>query len=438
MKIMKILLAALAFVLVPAGLFAARVQLDVSVSDPVLSANTRAKTYLKVGLTGVSFEEIRERVPVNVSLVIDRSGSMDGDKIRQAREAAKFAIDMLSEKDIISIVTYSDTVSILLPATKVSSKARLKSLIDDIQAGGGTALFAGVSKGAREARKFRKDDMVNRVILLSDGLANIGPDSPWELGRFGASLQKEGIAVTTIGLGTGYNEDLMFELAMKSDGNHAFVEHSNDLVRVFEYEFDDVLSVVAQKVSVEITCEQDITPLRLLGRSGDIAGNKVYTYLNQLYGNQEKYIMLEVDVVPGADGSMRDIAKVDVQYADMKSKQITHVSGWAGVRFSANENDVKGNIDKETKAEAVLQLATEENQRALKLRDEGKVAEAEDLLKSNAEMLEEEAAELESEELQEYADSNAEAADNLDEEKWARQRKSMKKEQYDNETQQSY
>jgi Ca-activated chloride channel family protein len=138
-----------------------------------------------------------KRTPANVALVIDRSGSMQGDKIRQAREAAIEAVGRLNGNDIISIVAYDDTVDVLVPATKASDIAVIKNGIRKIKADGSTALFAGVSKCAAEVCKFLARDRVNRIILLSDGMANVGPDSPGALGDLGASLAKEGISVTS-------------------------------------------------------------------------------------------------------------------------------------------------------------------------------------------------------------------------------------------------
>jgi len=85
------------------------------------------KTYLKVGLTGFDLPHIKDRTPVNVAIVLDRSGSMQGQKIIKARQAAILAVNQLNQKNIVSIVTYSDTVSVLLPATKVTDKHLINS-----------------------------------------------------------------------------------------------------------------------------------------------------------------------------------------------------------------------------------------------------------------------------------------------------------------------
>ncbi len=251
---------------------ASQVKLDVSLGNPTLIAGRKQTTYLKVGLTGFEMSGKAKRTPANIALVIDRSGSMQGEKIQQAKEAARMAVDRLNGDDIVSVIVYDDTVNVLVPATKASDRSTILAGIERIKAGGSTALFAGVSKGAAEVRKFLSRERVNRIILLSDGLANVGPDTPGALGDLGSSLSKEGISVTTLGLGLGYNEDLMMQLAQRSDGNHAFVEHPRDLVKIFNYEFGDVLSVVAQEVLVTIECGEGIRPVKVLGRRADIAG----------------------------------------------------------------------------------------------------------------------------------------------------------------------
>src|SRR5262249_32047712 len=147
-----------------------------------------------------------------------------GEKINKANEASRMVLDRLDSNDILSVVAYDDTAEVLVPATRVFDKEAIRRRIAAIVPQGSTALFAGVSKGIEEVRKFRDAAHVNRVVLLSDGQANVGPSSPNELGRLGAATAKEGISITTIGLGLGYNEDLMTQLAMRSDGNHGFAE----------------------------------------------------------------------------------------------------------------------------------------------------------------------------------------------------------------------
>jgi Ca-activated chloride channel family protein len=192
--------------------WAGQVQLNVGLGQPVLPADKKNVTYLKVGLTGFSLPRAEERAPVNVALVLDKSGSMSGEKIEHAKTAALAALDRLNSNDIVSVVVFDTTVSVVVPATKLTDRAAVRRAIAGIEANGTTALFAGVSKGAEEVRKFLGLERVNRIILLSDGQANVGPSSPSELGELGHSLRKEGISVTTLGLGMDYSEDLMAQL----------------------------------------------------------------------------------------------------------------------------------------------------------------------------------------------------------------------------------
>src|SRR6185436_902542 len=131
---------------------------------------------------------------------------------------------------------------------------------------------AGVVQGAAEVAKFKEPRRLNRVVLLSDGQANVGPARPDDFAALGSALLAEGISVSTIGLGLGYNEDLMLALARAGDGNHAFASDPNDLVRIFNKEFDDVLASCAQTVSIDVDLKPGVRIVRALSRDGTING----------------------------------------------------------------------------------------------------------------------------------------------------------------------
>lgn len=416
--------------------------LKTEVSSPVLQAGTQQSTYVKVGLTGFTLDGRIQRSSANVAIVLDKSGSMNGEKMHRAKEAAMLAVDLLNNNDIVSVISYDDTVQVLVPATRATDKTAITSAIERMNADGSTALFAGVSKGAAEVRKFLDKERVNRVILLSDGQANVGPSSPTELGELGASLSKDGITVTTIGLGHGYNEDLMTNLAGYSDGNHAFVENADDLARVFQYELGDVLSVVAQNVTIQIQCADGVKPLRLLGRSGDIAGQTVTTRLNQLYSEQEKYLLLEVEVPEGQANQSRDLVDVKVVYHNMHHQQRSELNDALTVRYSDSNADIQAGLNQAVVAEATKQVANESSKAAVRLRDEGKTEEARSLLEQSADFVRQQASKLlgsSRSELEAYgAEVETEADMMADEQDWTRHRKELKAKQYQLEKQQTY
>jgi Ca-activated chloride channel homolog len=404
---------------------ATKVDLKSAVAKPVLPAGQKHLTHLKVGLTGFEMQREKARTPVNLAIVLDRSGSMQGEKIAQAREAACMAVRSLAPTDIVSVVTFEQGVDILVPATKASDQNAICQKIQGIVTGGGTGLFAGVSKGAEEMRKFLSKESINRVILLSDGIANIGPSSPGELAELGSSLIKEGISVTTIGLGNGYNEDLMTRLAEKSDGRHAFVESPKQLVQIFQDEIGSVNAVVAQKVRIDIYCDPGVRPVRVLGREATIAGQKVTLELNQIYAKEEKYLLLEVEVPEATHGMQRDLARVEVSYDNLASHQRDQLTSTVGVRFSTDAQEVEKSVNKEVLVAAVTQLATINNEKAIELRDQGKIQEARQLLLDNGSTTKAWGDKLNAPQLNVISDLNYQDSENIDK-NWESNRKIMK------------
>jgi len=419
---------------------ARQVKLDVEMSEPVMLAGKTQKAVIKIGLTGMPIERIEKRTPVNVSIVLDRSGSMSGHKLRKAKEAAKMAIGRLSDRDIVSVVAYNHNVDVLVPATRIRDRHEIYRRIDRLSASGNTALFAGVSKGSYEVRKFMDDNYMNRVILLSDGLANVGPSSTGELADLGYSLGKEGVSVTTIGLGGGYNEDLMAELARSSDGNHAFAETADDLATIFNYEFGDLLSVVARNVIIEIKCGSGIRPIRVIGRDADIHGRNVFARLNQVYADQEKFIMLEVEVPASTNGSRREVASVSIKYNDTISRSTELVHGRADVRFSDSWDTVQRNQNKDVIVTNIEILSNESTRTAIRLRDQGRTREAQKVLQKSADDLEEKARKYGSSKLKKRASRKRSAAGAVaaPASEWKVNRKKMRKEEYELDQQQAW
>lgn len=425
-----------AFSLQNAG--AGQVRLEVSLDKPTILADQKQTVFVKVGLTGFKLDAKDKRAPVNVAIVLDKSGSMQGDKLAKAKDAAIAAIERLGSDDIVAVVAYDSIVQVIVPATKLSDKQSVIQQVRRIEAGGSTALFAGVSKGADELRKFLSKNCVNRVILLSDGLANVGPKSPAELGALGASLMKESISVSTMGLGLDYNEDLMTKLALCSSGNHVFIEHADNLVRLFHHEFNDVLSVVAQEVAVEIRLAAGVRAVRVLNVEAEINGQQVITQLNQLYSEQEKYVMLEVEVPATRAGNSRDVAEVRISYANMQTKTTDRLTSAVNANFTASLADVEAKLNAPVCAAAVLQISNAQNKLATTLRDQGDVAGARKVLIENSKFLGENAVKYNAAILQLRGADNLDQAKNLAGPEWGKYRKAMREQQITDDRQQSY
>jgi Ca-activated chloride channel homolog len=352
------------------------------------------------------------------------------------------ALRRLSDRDILSIVTFESEVRVLLPATRVTDKEAIARLIDNLSSAGSTALFGGVSKGAAEVRKFLDRKGVNRIILLSDGIANVGPDSPAALGELGSGLRQEGISVSTIGLGLDYNEDLMTRLAQTSDGNHAFVQEPGDLARIFDLEFQDALAVVARDLKVTLEFHGGALPLRILNRPGQVSGRTVSLDLSQLSSGQEKYFLLEVEVPVLEAGKSFDLVTAKAVYGNLTTGKAGDRTAVAKVTGSRDATLVKKSLRQDVAEAVAVQQAVEASERALKLRDQGEAEAAKAVLEESANALSSMGAAMPapSPALQAAAARAKEDAEAIadDEKDYNTLRKTMKAEQYADQNQQSY
>ncbi len=383
-----------------------QVKLDAVMGQPVVLAGQSHTGYLKVGLTGFSLEDERQRPPVNVGFVIDRSGSMSGDKLEEAKQAAIAGVEQLRDDDIVSVITYDDVVTTWVSPTRARNKTEICDAIRRITPGGDTALFAGVAKGAAAVDRFFDPNQVNRLILLSDGQANVGPSSPPELEELGRSLAADGVTVSTVGLGMGYNEELMVRLAQGGIGNHYFVDEPAMLAEIFTRELGRMSSVVAQQVQVQIDCAEGVQPVRVLGRPATIVGTRVTVDLHQLYEDFENYLVLEVELPPTAAGSQRTVSQVTVSYRNLTSDTVEHVAQTVQVRGSRHDWEVEAAVDNDAMVAVTEYISTENTREALALMRSRRFDEADELLRRNIEYLEDAAEEYDSERLDFWKQEN--------------------------------
>ena len=371
----------------------------------IFTAGEPQNIVLKITLEAPPAPPDIQRPAVNLSLVLDRSGSMNGTKMAQAKAAAQEALNRLGIQDIFSLVTYNNTIQTIVTARHPRHVQEIRQSISTIQAGGNTALFGGVSQGAAEIRKNLEGNYVHRIVLLSDGLANVGPSTPEDLGRLGAGLIKENISVTTVGVGVDYNEDLMARLSQKSDGNTYFVESGYDLPAIFTAELGDVLNVVAKKIKVIITLSGDVVAVGIIGREGRITGNRIELSMNQLYGGQEKYALVEVQLPASTPGSNREIARADIYYDNPFSRTQEQSTDISRVRFSNNPQKVAASTNIDVVREYQLNLNALAQEKAIELSDKGEKKAAVAELKKSAVKLKEVGARYEDEILLEEADA---------------------------------
>ena len=219
---------------------------------------------------------IGRRPKLNLSLVLDRSGSMEGAKMQRAREATAYCLDQLLPADRVSVVIFDDVVETLIPSQPVENKAALKARLNDVFARNSTALHEAWVRGGIQVSDHLADSAINRVLLITDGLANIGLTNTDQIVSQAQGLNARGVSTTTIGIGTDFNEDLLVPMATAGGGNSWHVEQAEDMQRIFGIELEGLIAQVGHTVTLSLT---PANGTRLTDVLNDFARNPAGRYL---------------------------------------------------------------------------------------------------------------------------------------------------------------
>ena len=327
------------------------------------------------------------RAPMNLAIVLDRSGSMEGAKLEKARQAAAMAIDKLADDDIFSLVTYDDQTDLLISPERVGGRdhrEELKARIHRIQAGGSTALHAGVVLGSKQVRRFFEKERVNRVILLSDGIANVGPSSTSALAGLGRELRGDGIAVSTIGLGDDYNEDLMTALAEASNANYYYVKDAEKLPGIFAEELGAARSLLARNIVIRIQAPDGVRLKEIVGRPDIACGDRVVEIkMPELFGSEKRRFLVRC-LAEGKTADAIEAAAVELNYATVSGDRAPAQRQAAKVAFTDDQKKADASIQAEVARENSIVQNRLAKEMAVKLADAGKTKDAVALLRSQA------------------------------------------------------
>ncbi|MEW6737991.1 MAG: von Willebrand factor type A domain-containing protein [Acidobacteriota bacterium] len=208
---------------------------------------------LRIGLQGRRSDN-EQRPAAHLTFLVDTSGSMDSaDKLGLVKQSLKLLTQHLEPKDTVAITTYAGGVSIVLPPTSAMQKSVIIDAIDRLRSGGGTAMESGIDLAYRQAATQLHLGGINRIIICSDGDANIGKATPAELLKNIAGYVKEGITVSTIGFGMGnYKDTMMEQFANKGNGNYYYIDDMEQARRIFVEQLSGTIQVIAKDVKIQV------------------------------------------------------------------------------------------------------------------------------------------------------------------------------------------
>ena len=338
--------------------------------------------YLLIDLEAAEKQAAGERLPVNLGFVIDRSGSMRGAKLDTTKQAVQFAVSHFTPQDIASLTVYDDEVQVLYPAKPVKYKDELKGIVSRIFPGGMTNLSGGMTAGYQEVARNARPDQVNRVLLLTDGLANRGITEPKRLCNKAAGMKKAGVTLTTLGVGDDFDEDLLTQMAEESGGNYYFIDSAEQIPQIFAQELQSLLSVAAQNVKLRYYCGEAVEVRKVWNYrpSGD---RTLEIALPDIYSADRKVLLLELSVRAGGLGTL-PLGSVELSYADA-GEGLETVCCTLDLTAECTRNPELTEAPEETEVIVQLELnrTAEAREQAIRLADEGDFGAASVLLKTS-------------------------------------------------------
>jgi len=329
-------------------------------------------------------ESIPERPRLNLGLVLDRSGSMGGaKKMEHAREAAVFAVEQLLPDDRVSVTIFDEQVELPVPSTKASDRVAIIERIRRVQPRGSTALHAGWTQGANQVREFRAQGL-NRVLLLTDGLANVGETNADNICTDVKRFAVEGVSTTTLGVGNDYNEDLLEAMAKSGDGNYYYIESPVQLADIFQTELRGLMATTGRRVLLHIEPKQGVV---------------IEDVLNDLERDAQGRLVLP-NLVVGMPGEVGLRLKVPPQEtADLSRLCAFHLS-WVDARGGEKTQEASLNLpgvpepqwndipaDGQVRERAALQVANRLKKQATREMDLGNADNAMGILAASADCL---------------------------------------------------
>jgi len=298
----------------------ASLTLDARLGHPSIATSSRGETFLFAQVSSVEKAQGKASTPINIGIVIDRSGSMSGARINNAIAGGVAALEKAREGDTVSLVTFDDTARVDVAPTVVSSETRgsIERAIRNVRVGGGTCLSCGIETSMRAMLNSRhgNDLAVNRMVVLSDGAANVGVQDIRGLRAIAARSRDNGVPISTIGVDLDFDERVMTAIANEANGKHHFVSNASGLSTIFADEFDSAIASVAKDAELSVELGKEVEVAEVFDRPFKRVGNRITIPFGTFGERQEKTVLMRLHVPANHVGPV-EVGDVKLTYKDL-------------------------------------------------------------------------------------------------------------------------
>jgi Ca-activated chloride channel family protein len=257
------------------------------------------------------------RPPSTLQVVLDRSGSMSGDRLDGAKTALLKLVDRLDPSDNFGLVAFDDQVELVVAAGALSDKNRVRTAIESVEAGNTTDLSAGYLRGLQEARRIAGPTGAT-LLLISDGHANVGVTDPDALASIAAQARENKVTTSTLGYGLGYDERIMSALARGGAGNEHFAEEPDTAISLISTEVEGLLAQTAQAASMTIRLSSHVRAVKVLNELPVTStGDAVVAELGSFYADETRKLLLVFDVPAIAALGLAEVATLEFTYVEL-------------------------------------------------------------------------------------------------------------------------
>lgn len=364
------------------------IQFEWKLGNPYVYSSGNGEAFLDLRVTGKQ-NNSSDRKRMNLVLVIDRSGSMGSEnKLEQVKNSAVEILNNLSASDRLAIVTYDDSINTLLPSTPVEDKGYIRELIYALSPGGSTNLCGGMTAGFVEAKRNFRNDSVNRIILLSDGLANVGIVEPSLIAAEAKRIRENKISVSAMGVGLDYNENLMASIADHSGGNYYYISRETSMASVFQKELNLMQNLIGTNARATFELNRGVEVVDIAGYKWEQSGRRLTIQVPDVYSGETKRIMVQFKV-PTTSGKNIVLGSGQFVCTDISRKQpvLFTANFKPSIKVISDIHTVKNNDDKEIRERSESVIASREMEKAYALYEEGKADEAQSVAEQAFERL---------------------------------------------------